>query len=440
MNGRDPITKFLTRQRGIKSELSAAKRPSKSQIFEDPKKYCNNFMQTLEDRLEESIAAQEALTELEEQLADITSDTEDDDADGEEAAADAEARNARTAERQRLNELLEAARDVFDSCRTDITGDIIDKLDKDVQKWMNGEAYIYNLAIESLKKKTALQVKTLGAGRLQIKKLEESHNRRTPKTTATMVHIWDHMQILKTETIEDFRERWDELMNDMQNAKPDPLVRTKGEKRIKYLEAFEKGRRFVEEHKEFKKSRTEIVDMESWFTTLENKGSLELLTRHSMNTAGFINMPSAEIYVYESSRKNPRDRKKKWNKKKKQKCFEYARTGNCRRGDECRYAHEDSAKPSPSARSPKRQPRKKKPKSQIECKFNKRGNCNKGNKCEYRHSAKASVSNLSAYDLVDIQEERQTNELYAEESAVNTNFTVDTESDAESGYVTETNM
>ena len=229
MNGRDPVTKFLTRQRGIKSELSPAQRPSKSQIFEDPKKHCNQFMQTLEDRLEESITAQEALSELEDKLAEVTEEAEEND-DGEEAEAEnaeaVTARNRRAEERRRLEELIEAATDVFNSCRTDITGDLIDKLDTDVQKWMNGEAFIYNLAIESLKKKTALQVKTQGAGRLQIKKLEEAHNRRTPKTTATMVHIWDHMQIQKSETIEDFRERWDELMDDMTNAKPDPCSTT----------------------------------------------------------------------------------------------------------------------------------------------------------------------------------------------------------------------
>ena len=192
MNGRDPITKFLTRNRTIKAELPPAQRPTKKHIFDDPKKHCNQFLQTLEDRLEQSEAAQEALSELEDQLADITSDGDDDDNENEGRAEDAAAiaaRNRRTAERTRIGELIEAARDVFDSHRTDITGDMIDKLDTDVQKWMNGEAFIYNLAIKSLRNKTALQVKTQGAGRLQIKSLEESHNQRTPKTTAAMVPI-----------------------------------------------------------------------------------------------------------------------------------------------------------------------------------------------------------------------------------------------------------
>ena len=40
-------------------------------------------------------------------------------------------------------------------------------------KWVTGEAYIYDLAIDSLRKKSSLIVKTQGAGRLQLKTLED---------------------------------------------------------------------------------------------------------------------------------------------------------------------------------------------------------------------------------------------------------------------------
>ena len=225
---------------------------------------------------------------------------------------------------------------------------------------MNGEAYIYNLAIKSLRKKTSLQIKTQGAGRKQIKHLETVHNKRTPQSTQTMLMIWDNLQILKTETIADFRERWDELLEDMKNAEPDPLNRTDGEKRIKYLEAFEKGKRFVEEHKDFKKAHTEIEDMEKWFTQLENKGSLELLTRHSMNTEGIVNMPSAEIYSYESARK-----KKTKQSKKKLKCFSWEKYGKCSRGSKCKYLHDHDTKTEKSSKSSKQQRKTKKPKAQV---------------------------------------------------------------------------
>ena len=98
--------------------------------------------------------------------------------------------------------------------RTDLSGDIIDELEKQVDKWITGEAYIYDLAIESLRKKTALIVKTQGAGRLQLKKLEDKHNLKTPKTTDTTVYIWNNLKIKKTETVEDFRERWDERLKE----------------------------------------------------------------------------------------------------------------------------------------------------------------------------------------------------------------------------------
>ena len=127
-------------------------------------------------------------------------------------------------------------------------------------------------------------VKTPGAGRKQLKKLQEKHNTRTHKTIETMIYVWDNMTIMISETVEDFRERWDELIEDMKDALPEPLIKTKAEKRLKYLQAFSRGKRFMEEHKEFKKAKTKIEDMEAWFTELENQQSAELLTRHGMST------------------------------------------------------------------------------------------------------------------------------------------------------------
>ena len=52
MNGRNPVTKFLARQREIRTELTGEETPSNEQIFNDPKKYCTEFLETLENKLE----------------------------------------------------------------------------------------------------------------------------------------------------------------------------------------------------------------------------------------------------------------------------------------------------------------------------------------------------------------------------------------------------
>ena len=295
MNGRNPISKFILRQRTIKTELIREEIPTKEQIFEDPKKYCTEFLETLEQHLEKHLNSQEAVANIKSakaQLAqDIVETKERLDAYPTSGASEAEETAKRIDEKTltdqnerfaNLDQELTKKQAQLKRHHSDLTGDKIDELEKQVDKWITGEAYIYDLAIESLRKKTALIVKTQGAGRLQLRKLEEKHNLKTPKTTDTMVYIWNNFKIKKTETIEDFRERWDELLEDMTNAVPEPLRRTAGEKRLKYLQAFENGDRFLEEHKDFKKSKTSIEDMEDWFTTLENQQSLELLARHDM--------------------------------------------------------------------------------------------------------------------------------------------------------------
>ena len=64
MNGRNPISKFIIRQRTIKAELTDEEIPSKEQIFEDPKMHCTKFLETLEDRLEQHLTAFEAVANI----------------------------------------------------------------------------------------------------------------------------------------------------------------------------------------------------------------------------------------------------------------------------------------------------------------------------------------------------------------------------------------
>ena len=413
MNGRNPISKFIVRQRTIKTELTGEQIPSKEQIFKDPKMHCTKFLETLEERLENHMDAREATIsigmakgQLEKDIIDTEKRINDVPASGateaqkeaekidREMLRDQKARLANLAEEFVKKERLQKER------HSDLTGDIIDELETQIDRWVTGEAYIYDLAIESLKKKTALIVKTQGAGRLQLRKLEEKHNLKTPKTTDTMVYIWSNLKIKKTETVEDFRERWDELLEDMNDAVPEPLRRTTGEKRLKYLQAFENGSRFLEEHKEFKKSKTSIEDMEDWFTTLENQQSLELLARHDMSHEGIVNMPEGEIYNYEATKRTKFKKKRKQKGgKKKLPCFHFQKHGTCRHGNNCRFEHGTKAIETRKGN---------KDKSKIDCKFHKKGTCTKGSKCSYRHSSKATVANFSAYDLVDVPVERQT--------------------------------
>ena len=78
-----------------------------------------------------------------------------------------------------------------------------------------------------------------------------------------MVVVWDTLAIEKSESVEDFQERWDEFLDDMKNAKPEPVIKNSLEKRLKYIQAFEKGGRFLDELKDFRKAKTSIEDMES---------------------------------------------------------------------------------------------------------------------------------------------------------------------------------
>ena len=64
MNGRNPISKFILRQRTIKAELASKEIPSKEQIFNNPKKCCKEFLETLEAKLEKHLNAKETVTNI----------------------------------------------------------------------------------------------------------------------------------------------------------------------------------------------------------------------------------------------------------------------------------------------------------------------------------------------------------------------------------------
>ena len=227
LNGsKDPVTKFLARNKAIKSALQASQSPSEQQIFDDPQKHLTDFLQNLENKLSKKLDAEEALAEI--------NANDENNAGGENDVEEAEPANAaereaaereaaeREARRTAAAEAVAHLRAVYQvQANFPITAKKIDELEKKVQAWLNGEAYIYAIAVDSLRAKTALIVKTPGAGRKQLKKLQEKHNTRTPKTTETMIYVWDNMTIMTSETVEDFRERWDELIEDMKDALPE---------------------------------------------------------------------------------------------------------------------------------------------------------------------------------------------------------------------------
>ena len=210
MNGRNPISKFIIRQRTIKTELKVEEISTKEQIFEDPKKHCTEFLETLEDRLEQHLNAFEAVTiigaarlQLEQDIVDTQKRIDScpnsgaNNAQKEAKKIDQEMLKDQNERLRNLDEELKVKERLKKERHSNLTGDVIDELEKQTDKWITGEAYIYDLTIESLKKKTALIVKTQGAGRLQLRKLEEKHNLKTPKTTDTMVYIWNNLKILK---------------------------------------------------------------------------------------------------------------------------------------------------------------------------------------------------------------------------------------------------
>ena len=154
-----------------------------------------------------------------------------------------------------------------------------------------------------------------------------------------MVVIWDSLAIDKSESVEDFRQRWDEFLEDMENAMPEPVVKNSLEKRLKYLQAFERGGRFLDERKDFRKAKTSIEDMEQWFLELENEPSIELLSRHGVNTGGLVNSPivsGASVNNYSGSPEDKKQSSAFATVTGQRICIAFAKYGSCRFGEKCR--------------------------------------------------------------------------------------------------------
>ena len=429
LSGKDPITKFLRRNRKIKKIIPPGSRPTKDEIFNDPRGTCAKFAETLEAILDAAMTDtseeeeegtlntnQNASTEqkTEEQLAaertaathsSISATTPvnltDDRTDGENETQSKEGTGSSSKVYKEVAKLL--------------TTKLVDDLEIALDNWTNGEGYIYRLAVDSLRHKPSLIVKTVGAGRLQLKRLTDKHNTKTAKTTETMVVIWDSLAIDKSESVEDFRQRWDEFLEDLENAMPEPVIKNSLEKRLKYLQAFEKGGRFLDELKDFRKAKTSIEDMESWFLELENEPSIELLSRHGVNTGGLVHSPALEhasVHNYAGSPVNKGNSSVFATVAGKRICISFAKFGSCRFGDKCKYFHCEWAKGKRKSiagetnnySDQSSKGRSRKPRSEIQCKWDKNGTCRKGSKCPFKHSDSSQVQALAAYDLKDIPE------------------------------------
>ena len=55
MNGKDPVTKFLSRKRKVKKHLDESEIPKIEEIFQDPRCHCVSFLNKLEAKLEKSL-------------------------------------------------------------------------------------------------------------------------------------------------------------------------------------------------------------------------------------------------------------------------------------------------------------------------------------------------------------------------------------------------
>ena len=66
LTGKDPITKFLRRNRRIKRIIPLDKRPTKEEIFNNPRKACGKFVETLEAILDKAMTTDTGESEDEE--------------------------------------------------------------------------------------------------------------------------------------------------------------------------------------------------------------------------------------------------------------------------------------------------------------------------------------------------------------------------------------
>ena len=223
----------------------------------------------------------------------------------------------------------------------------------------------------------------------------------TPRVTEAMTKVWDELQVGPSESVGQFRERWDELLDDLTKAKPEAISKNDTEKRLKYIQAWERAGRFTGDLKEFRRKKTPITEVEEWFTEVENLPAIQLLTRHGMTHKGICELaPEADIFNLE----NPDCIKAL--------CIHFSKFGNCKYGDKCRFKHAPQFagkrvnatntgggyKGKDGGKQKQNKKKKKKPKSQTECKFHKKGNCKKGDKCDYKHSKHGEINAVEAVE------------------------------------------
>ena len=264
LNLKDPVTKFLLRNAGINDELKAKDQaaaaaaaegvtpvrliPTEKEVKEDPKKYLIGFLTTLEKRLTDAAAAEAAA------------------ADGADPAD-----------------------------TTAVTPEMIDKLELKIKDWINGEAFIYNEVLKTIKNCQQMVIKVEDAGRAQLEKLETLHNLKAPEATETMIEIWNNFTIQQHETLGIFEDRFLELLGDMEKVKPDPIVKNTTEKRLKFISALEKGGRFIEELKTARRTKIKLPGLIKWLKELENTQSIQLYARHDISSSKSHNIPHAAL-------------------------------------------------------------------------------------------------------------------------------------------------
>ena len=63
LTGKDPIVKFLRRNRKVKKIIPKSKRSTIQDVFNDPRKYCSEFLETLEEILESTMTDEDSIDE-----------------------------------------------------------------------------------------------------------------------------------------------------------------------------------------------------------------------------------------------------------------------------------------------------------------------------------------------------------------------------------------
>ena len=291
MGGKDPIMKFLRRQTAIKTELTgdaAVTLPTKATIKGAPVETCKKFIEVLETRL------------------------------------DGKANN-----------------------NTVLTPALIDTLEEEIKAWNVGEGYIYKVLIDAIDKKPGLVCQVQGAGRTQLDKIKESYKNQAKKTSGTLIYCWNNIKMQSKEMVADYHSRFDNLVKEMKEAKPEPLLRTKGEKRLNFIAGLERGGRFLGELKDFRKNDETIENMIAWLTSIEHAAAEDLLNEHGLTMPGY----STKVDIGVLSKEELMASKI---------CMHYYNHGSCRFGNKCHYKHIDNPEAKPKTRG-KRKTKKKTP-------------------------------------------------------------------------------